>query len=238
MKECTQRELWAKRPGSDASEEEVARYLDHVGQCEFHAEIEQREERSIRDVAAFAFGGGAEKKWVRALKVAAVIAAVAAMVLLSLFFLRSRPRFERVEVPRESPTGSPSPVNEVITNNNPSPAPTVSPNINAGRPVQTSVKNVKRIYVASGGGDYNELLRAALITELKQSGRFVVVTHASDADAVMETDSTRGANVRVQLVNRVGKALWFTTQSTTDQGGESAKEVAARVIRALSEEAK
>jgi hypothetical protein len=247
MKECTQPELWANRPGSDASEEEVARYLEHLAQCAFHAEIENAEDRTVRGLAAFAISDAAapEKEnqgraipLTLVLKIAAAIAFIAAVFLLPLYFLRTKSTPERVVVPTASPLPSSSPTQEAIANNAVTPAPSTTPSVNAGRPLQTSLKDVKRIYVAEVDGAYYLLLRAALIDELKQSGKFTVVDRAAEADAVMDIESTRGPTVRLQLVNRAGKPLWFTTQSTDDQSGLGTRQVAARVVRALADEAK
>lgn len=259
MNECTQPELWANRPGIDASEEEVARYLEHLDQCAFHAEIENADDRTVRSLAAFATGKAAvpEKENLNTqtidvrsrprsrairlapvLKIAAAIAFLAAIFLLSFYFLRTKSTPERVATPAASPWPSPSPTLEANTNNSASPAPSNPPNINAGRPVQTALSNVKRIYVAEVDGAYYLMLRAALIDELKQRGKFTVVDRAADADAVMDIESTRGPNVRVRLVNRAGKPLWFSTQSTDDQSGVGTRQVAARVVRALSDETK
>ena len=360
MSECTQPELWATSPSSDATEEEVARYLAHVDQCSFHTALEHAKERSVRSITAFTTGSVAEDldtrvrrnvfirhlairidgvertvldllqennvtinvpdgslvgvwhkahdediyltsyvlhshekknsktvledgqtisfaivpegdsrakvtvtyaeskwsralrlwlarveyelgfrggqiRWSTALKLAGVIGLLAGLILLPLFFRRTSSPIERVEVPREIPSPSPSASNEVITkDDNVRPTP---PNSNTRPPVHTSLATVKRVYVAEAGGEYNQLLRAELIAELKQSGRFTVVTRAEDADAVLETESTRGPNVRMQLVNRVGRSLWFRTQSTNDESGAGAKDAAARIVRALTDEA-
>jgi hypothetical protein len=54
MTRCTEPERWARAPGVDAAEEEVERYLAHVGLCPFHGAAEEREEARIRGVAALA----------------------------------------------------------------------------------------------------------------------------------------------------------------------------------------
>jgi hypothetical protein len=51
---CTEPERWESAPGAAAAEEEVARYLAHIGECPFHAALEQRETARMRGVAALA----------------------------------------------------------------------------------------------------------------------------------------------------------------------------------------
>ena len=255
MTECTQPELWANRPRSDASEEEVARYLDHLDQCAFHAAIENGEEDVVRGIAAVAAAseegpvnlssvrGAAihvtpvhpQRRWAFVLKLAAAIALVAAIFLFYFYFLRTRSTPQQAVTPGPSPVASPSPENERFTAKDPTPAPSVAPNINSRRPVPTSIATVKRIYVGHAEGEYNQLLREALIAQLRQNGRFTVVSRVEDADAVLETEGTRGPNVRAQLVNRTGKPLWFTVQSTTEESASGATELATKIIRALNQ---
>lgn len=59
MMTCTNPERWVSVPGADAPEEEVARYLAHVGECPFHAALEEREVARVRGVAALASGTSA-----------------------------------------------------------------------------------------------------------------------------------------------------------------------------------
>ena len=253
MSECTQPELWPDRPGSNASEEEVARYLDHLDQCAFHAAMENADERLVQGMAAFANSepsaaetavdraapaAGGQLRWTTVLKVAAAAALVAGMVLFSLFYLSNRSQDQRVVVPSGSPSPSPSPADEVITNSNAKPAPSVAPNINSDRSVPTSIATVRSIYVGPADGEYNQLLRTALVAEVKLSNQFTFASRAEEADAVLEIESTRGPNVRVQLVDRAGKPLWFTTQNTADESEAATKEVAARIIRTLSQQAR
>ena len=54
MMRCTEREGWVSVPGADAAEEEVARYLAHLGECPFHAALEQREIARVRGVVELA----------------------------------------------------------------------------------------------------------------------------------------------------------------------------------------
>lgn len=54
MMRCTEPERWESAPGAAAAEEEVARYLAHLGECPFHAALEQRETARMRGVATLA----------------------------------------------------------------------------------------------------------------------------------------------------------------------------------------
>jgi hypothetical protein len=54
MMRCTEPERWESAPGAAAAEEEVARYLAHIGECPFHAALEQRETARMHGVAALA----------------------------------------------------------------------------------------------------------------------------------------------------------------------------------------
>lgn len=254
MSECTQPELWANRPGANASEEEVARYLDHLDQCAFHAAMENADERLVQGMAAFANSEpagsetnfnrpaparGRQVRWTTLLKVAAAAAAlVTGALLFSMFFLRTRSGPEEIAVPTASPSPSPSPASEVITNSNARPAPSAAPNVNGDRPGPTSIATVKRIYVGPAEGEYNQHLRKALIDEVKVCPVFTLAERREEADAVLEIEGTRGPTVRVQLVDRAGKPLWFTTQPTTEESEAAAKEVATRTIRALSQQVK
>jgi len=54
MTTCTEPGRWARTPGADAAEEEVALYLAHVEECPFHAAVERREEALLRGVVGHA----------------------------------------------------------------------------------------------------------------------------------------------------------------------------------------
>lgn len=99
---------------------------------------------------------------------------------------------------------------------------------------QLTVADVRRIYVGAGEGAYDVRLREALVERLRASDRFVVVTGEQQADAVLMREQTRGAGVRMHLVARGGKTLWFTTQATKAGGGEDVGDLAARIVAALT----
>lgn len=386
MIKCTEPELWTTVPESDASEEDVARYLAHVERCAFHAAIERSEEAQMRNVAALAtsdlggespeaadvleglnelgirrrgafirtlairvngserarldlledsqrtldveegaligvwqadqsnaardlyltsyvvdqnwaaagekrvsstvleggqrisfageprgncrvritvayaetewrrvlrlswerlkqnlgFGTG-ELRWSSALKLTvALLVLLAALVLLPFLLFRTRAPGPRVnEQPTLEPPAAvvPHPPN---SNGEVSATPTIERNIRPrpNAPIQTSVADVSRVYVSLDKGEYNKQLRVALIAELQRSGRFTVVTREEEADALLVSETTRGASVRVQLLNRARKPLWFTTQPLAGDSLEDVGGVAAGIVRALSNEAK
>jgi hypothetical protein len=96
---------------------------------------------------------------------------------------------------------------------------------------------VRRVYVGVGESESDQRLRAALIEQLQASGRFTVVAREQQADAVLLSEPTRGASLRVQLLNRARQPLWSTTQPAPDDSLQAANEVAARIVKALSDEA-
>ena len=400
MTRCTDPQQWAAVPGSDAPEEEVARYLAHVGECAFHAAIEQRETAQLRTMAAFAgnesgsrslelrgqeatamrdgldalratrrsvfiralsirveglerarldlivessltleveegaligvwhpdqwgeaedlylttyvvrthsaapgekrvsstvLEGGQrisfavepkgdsraqitvayaetrrlralrlslarlkhtlayrarEMRWNSALKLAAgLLVLLAAFALLPFLLLRTEESTQianqagappTVAVPAVvEPAAVPSPSVPRTPNSN-AEAPAVAPRNIAPTPrarTQMSLASVRRIYVGMGEGEYHQRLRAAVIAQLQESGRFTVVTREQEADAVLLSELTRGASVRARLLNRAGKPMWFTTQPTSGESIEGVRDVAAGIVRELSEKA-
>jgi hypothetical protein len=101
---------------------------------------------------------------------------------------------------------------------------------------QMSLAAVRRVYVGTGERENDGQLRAALIAQLRASGRFTVVAREQEADAVLVSEPTRSMSVRAQLLNRAGKPLWFTTQPIAGESRLDADDVAARIVRALSDE--
>ena len=404
MNRCTDPQQWAAVPGSDAPEEDVARYLAHVGECAFHATIEQRETAQLRAMAAFAgnelgsrsrelrgqeaaairdgldalrairrgvfiralsirvegserarldlvmessltleveegeligvwqpdqlgeaedlylttyvvrtdsaasgekrvssivLEGGqrisfavelkgdsraqitvayAETRWLRALRLslarlkhrlayraremrwnsalkltAGLLVLLSAFVLLPFLLLRTEePTQEPTQIANQSgappavevpaivePAAVPSP-SVLRTPNSNGAAPAAAPRNIAPTPrarAQMSLATVRRIYVGMGEGEYHQRLRAAVIAQLQESGRFTVVTREQEADAVLLSELTRGASVRARLLNRAGQPMWFTTQPTAGESIEDVRDVAAGIVRELSEKA-
>jgi hypothetical protein len=96
---------------------------------------------------------------------------------------------------------------------------------------------VRRIYVSPGESADDRGLRSALIAELRAGNRFAVVTSERQADAVLRREQSRGAGVRVQLMTRRGKILWFTTQPADAADDAAFGRVAARIVGALTDAA-
>jgi hypothetical protein len=190
-----------------------------------------------------------ERRLFPVLKLTAAILVLLAVLGLPLYLLlrasRSNPVTEQAEAPAPvavppvvepsalpSPSASPSPVYGAVPAN--------QRRDKAARPGMQrpmSLAGVRRVYVATGEGAYLQRLRAAVIAELQESGRFTVVAREQEADAILLSELTRGAGVRVQLVDRSGRALWFTTQATSGEGMDDAGQAAARIVREISDKA-
>lgn len=184
--------------------------------------------------------GGESIHWGLAMKLAlALLAVIASLVWLSLFLLRKDAPTEKVALPApvESPSVSVANANDEVPRE-PSP-PGRNVNSPSSMPPKLSVANVKRIYVRPAEGEYNRRLAEELIAGLRRDGRFVVVPREGEADAVLVTEATRGsAAVRMRLLNRSRKQLWFTTLDAAAESTDAARDIAARVVKALSDEAR
>jgi hypothetical protein len=182
------------------------------------------------------FGTG-EIRWSAALKVAAALLVLLAALMLPFLLFRNKAQRVNQGATVEPPSdpGPEAPHNRAVISATPAIDRNVRPR--PGAPIQTSVENVRRVYVSVDKGEYNQQLRAALINQLQRSGRFTVVPREEEADALLVSETTRGASVRVQLLNRAKKSLWFTTQPTAGESLEDLSGVAARIVRALTEEA-
>lgn len=154
---CTEPERWMITPGSDASEDDVERYLSHIDECAFHAEIEERAVERMHTVAAVAMsvpmGGslisrGKEAARIREslntlgilrrnaytgktiFKPAAVVVTLIAAVLLVTIFLRwtRQPTHIAQQGPDERSSGANV---ESATPSGPEPSGPSSPNVNS-----------------------------------------------------------------------------------------------------------
>lgn len=181
---------------------------------------------------------------------AGLLALLAVIGLLSFLLLRNgRPTQIAKQSDAPTPVAVPPTVEPAAV---PSPSIPQAPNINGSTPTATtrntatvpgtrpqmSLAKVRRVYVGTGEGDYHQRLRAAVIAQLRENGRFTVVASEQEADAVLLSELTRGAGVRVQLLNREGKPLWFTTQPTAGESNEDVSDTAAKIVRELSNKAK
>jgi hypothetical protein len=178
-----------------------------------------------------------------------LLALLAALSLPAFFLLRAgRPTERAMQEDASRPAAAPAIAEPAAAP--PTSAPP-APNVNveaqsaptrntipapSARP-RMSLAKVRRVYVGAGEGEYLQRLRAAVIAQLRASGRFTVVARRQEADAVLLSELTRGAGVRVQLLDRDGKALWFTTQPASGEGVEDVSEAAAGIVGKLSDKA-
>jgi hypothetical protein len=197
-----------------------------------------------------------EMRWNAALGLmAAFLALLAGIVLVALFWPRTGAPTQKANqagAPQSSetpaPKAAPSPSMPSTANLNGEPLTTPSQRMPAPhierkmRPAPSgdslgSLAAVRRIYVDTSEGENKQQLRAALIAQLQASDKFIVVTSEREADAVLVSDLTRGASVRVRLLSRARKPLWFTAQPTAGNSPQDVGDVAARIVKALVDEA-
>lgn len=190
-------------------------------------------------------------------RLAVALCVLAAVVLMPLLLFRQTEqlvpvvRQEQPSRPVASPTPDVTPTPEATPSNTntqnrrdvapPTPTDTPRQAQGGGRAAPTprprerlTVADVRRIYVSAGESAYDRQLREALIERLRAGGRFTVVTGEQEADAVLLREQPRGAAVSVQLVTRVGRTLWFTTQPTAAGGDDEVGALAARIVAALT----